>query len=149
MVECGGFGVDLIDETSKKKHFKHRKPRQGNTLKTQTVLIITVKNAGRCVSTWRVSLRWLAKACAMLRDGNQGCLQEDTASSGHGGIVGNFCKFRELLQTPSQPGSHFPCQIVYKRLLCQKPRLKNGQTINDLTFSPGRYCTCWWGLYVA
>lgn len=35
MVECGVFGTD-VTEGKKKKHFKHRSPRQGNTLKTSS-----------------------------------------------------------------------------------------------------------------
>lgn len=51
---------------------------------------------------------------------------------------------------PLHPGTHCPFQMMYERLLSRKPRLKNGQTVNDLTFSSGWSCRWWWwGLYVA
>lgn len=46
---------------------------------------------------------------------------------------------------PLHPGTHCPFQTMYERLLSRKPRLKNGQTVNDFTFSSGWSCRWWWG----
>lgn len=74
------------------------------------------------------------------------------AKQGNQGGAWNSCKLWELLTPTSHPGCHLPSQVMHKHLLSQKPRLKNRQANNYLTFFfffPGWYCLWWWGLYVA